>query len=71
MTEKERREKREYKEACRVVDDTIDTLLTRYRVPLLRQVLDKASNDLRRKHCEQSLIEFREQIARPNLAKAI
>ena len=42
MNEKDRREKREYDEAREIVMHTIDTLLKRYGVALLRRVLDTA-----------------------------
>lgn len=43
MTEKERREKREYAEAKEAIMYALDTLEKRYGVAMLRRVLDTAN----------------------------
>jgi len=58
MNEKERREKREYDEAREIVMHTIDTLLKRYRVALLRKVLKDADATLFRQECRETLANF-------------
>jgi len=60
MTEKERREKREYQEAKEAIMFTLDFFEKRYGVALLRRVLDTADQlVLRPKHLAILLAEER------------
>ena len=58
MNEKQRREKREHDEAREIVMHTIDTLLKRYGVALLRKVLKDADATLFRQECRETLANF-------------
>ena len=58
MTEKERREKREYAEAKEAIMYALDTLEKRYGVALLRKVLKDADATLFRQECRETLANF-------------